>query len=48
VRNQFGVNAFPTLVLLDEHNSIVLRQQGLDTYKLQELELQIKYQLHIR
>src|SRR5262249_8905301 len=48
VRNQFGVNAFPTLVLLDEHNSIVWRQQGLDAYKLQELELQIKFHLRVR
>jgi thiol-disulfide isomerase/thioredoxin len=48
VGNQFGVNAFPTLVLLDEHNSIVWRQQGLDAYKLQELELQIKFQLRAR
>jgi thiol-disulfide isomerase/thioredoxin len=44
VRIQFGVNAFPTLVLLDEHNRIIWRHQGLDSYKLQELEMLIKQQ----
>ena len=38
VRIQFGVNAFPTLVLLDEHNRIIWRHQGLDSYKLQRLQ----------
>jgi cytochrome c biogenesis protein CcmG/thiol:disulfide interchange protein DsbE len=45
VRVQFRVTGFPTLVLLDEHNRIVWRHQGLDTYKLQELELLIKQQI---
>jgi thiol-disulfide isomerase/thioredoxin len=48
VRNQFAVNAFPTLVLLDEHNRIIWRQQGLDAYKLQELEMLIRLQLRAR
>lgn len=48
VRNQFGVNAFPTLVLLDERNRIVWRQQGFDARKLQELEALIKAQTHTR
>jgi thiol-disulfide isomerase/thioredoxin len=48
VRTQFGVNAFPTLVLLDERSRIVWRQQGLEANKLQELERLIKLQLGIR
>ena len=45
VRIQFGVSAFPTLVLLDPHSRIIWRQQGLDPYRLQELEMLIKNQL---
>lgn len=48
VRTQFGVNAFPTLVLLDSHNQIIWRQQGLEANKLQELEMLIKQQLGAR
>jgi thiol-disulfide isomerase/thioredoxin len=48
VRAQFGVSAFPTLVLVDEHNQIIWRQQGLEVNKLQELEMLLKLQLGIR
>jgi thiol-disulfide isomerase/thioredoxin len=48
VRTQFGVNAFPTLVLLDEGNRIIWRQQGLDAAQLQQLETLVRLQLHAR
>ncbi len=48
VRTQFSVNSFPTLVLLDEHNRIIWRQQGLEASKLQELEMLLKLQLGAR
>jgi thiol-disulfide isomerase/thioredoxin len=48
VKTQFAVNAFPTLILLDQNQRIIWRQEGLDGYKLQELELLIKQQLAAR
>jgi thiol-disulfide isomerase/thioredoxin len=48
VKAQFGVTAFPTLVLLDERNRIIWRAEGPDQYKLQDLELVIRQQLHVR
>ena len=45
VRTQFGVSSFPTLVLLDQQNRIISRQQGFEVNKLQELEMLIKLQL---
>jgi thiol-disulfide isomerase/thioredoxin len=48
VRTQFGVNAFPTLVLLDDGNRIIWRQQGLDAAQLQQLETLVRLQLRAR
>jgi hypothetical protein len=45
VRTQFAVNAFPTVVLLDESSRIIWQQQGLDVTKLHELEMRIKLKL---
>src|SRR5262249_33989761 len=42
VRTQFGVNGFPTLVLIDENHRIVWQQERLDSYTLQELEVLIR------
>jgi thiol-disulfide isomerase/thioredoxin len=47
VKTQFGVNNFPALFLVDENNRIIWRSEGLDPYKIQELEMQIKQQLHV-
>jgi thiol-disulfide isomerase/thioredoxin len=48
VRTQFGVNNFPTLVLIDERSRIIWRKEGLDSYRIQELEMLIIQQLHLR
>jgi thiol-disulfide isomerase/thioredoxin len=48
VRAQFGVNSWPTLVLVDENNRIIWRGEGLDASKLQELEIIIKQRLGVR
>jgi thiol-disulfide isomerase/thioredoxin len=45
VKTQFGVENFPTLVLLDANNRVIWQKEGLDTYKLQELEVLIRQQL---
>jgi thiol-disulfide isomerase/thioredoxin len=45
VRTQFAVNAFPTVVLLDESSRIIWQQQGLDATQLHELEMRIKLKL---
>jgi thiol-disulfide isomerase/thioredoxin len=47
VRTQFAVNAFPTVVLLDEHDRILWQQQGLDASKLHELEMRIRVKLGV-
>jgi thiol-disulfide isomerase/thioredoxin len=48
VRTQFAVQHYPTLVLLNQDNRIIWRQEGLDAYKLQELETLIQQQLKVR
>jgi thiol-disulfide isomerase/thioredoxin len=45
VRRQFEVRAFPTLVLLDENNRIIWKEEGLDEGKLQELTTLIQWKL---
>jgi len=47
VRTQFAINAFPTMVLLDENNRIIWKEQGLlDAHKLQDLTMLV--QQHLR
>jgi len=48
VKAQFAIDKFPTLVLIDENSRIIWRSEGLDNYKIQELEMLIKQQLHVR
>ncbi len=48
VRTQFGVAAFPTLVLLDASGNIVMRKEGLDERGKYDLEMEIRRQLGIR
>jgi thiol-disulfide isomerase/thioredoxin len=49
VKNQFGVQCFPTLVLLDEQGHILFRNEGLpDEAKRLQLEGLIRWQLGLR
>jgi thiol-disulfide isomerase/thioredoxin len=48
VKNQFGVQAFPTLVLLDEQGHILFRSEGLDEAQRLQLEGLIRWQLNLR
>jgi thiol-disulfide isomerase/thioredoxin len=48
VKNQFGVQAYPTLVLLDEQGHILFRSEGLDESKRLQLEGLIRWQLNLR
>jgi thiol-disulfide isomerase/thioredoxin len=48
VLTQFQVTKWPTLVLLDANNRIIWRSEGLEPYKLQELEMLIRQQLGVR
>jgi thiol-disulfide isomerase/thioredoxin len=48
VKNQFRIDAFPTLVLLDAQGNILWRSEGLDDAKQAELEGQIRWQLKMR
>jgi thiol-disulfide isomerase/thioredoxin len=48
VKLQFGINNFPTLVLIDEKSRIIWRREGLDSYRIQELEMLINQQLQLR
>jgi thiol-disulfide isomerase/thioredoxin len=48
VKSQFGVRVFPTLVLLDENNRIIWREEGLDDVKLQDLTTLIRYGLRLQ
>lgn len=48
VKTQFGVNAFPTLVLLDDTGHILWRSEGLDDRRSAELQVLIEKQLKIR
>jgi len=47
VRAQFGVDRFPTLVLLDAGGQIVWRSKGLGERDEYELEMAIRRQLGI-
>jgi thiol-disulfide isomerase/thioredoxin len=47
VRMQFGVLAYPTLVLLDESGRIVWRAEGLGPDQIRELEIIIKQRLEM-
>ncbi len=48
VRTQFGVRAFPTLVLLDENNRIIWRSEGLERRQAEDLEYLIQQRLGVR
>jgi thiol-disulfide isomerase/thioredoxin len=48
VKTQFAVNAFPTLVLLDDTGRIIWRSEGLDDRRAIELQTLIEKQLKIR
>jgi hypothetical protein len=48
VRAQFGVQAYPTLILLDESGEIVWRGEGPDERALYELKLEIHKRLGLR
>jgi thiol-disulfide isomerase/thioredoxin len=49
VLTQFGVQYFPTLILLDENGEIVFRKEGgLDVRAFQELEFEIRRRLALR
>jgi thiol-disulfide isomerase/thioredoxin len=48
VREQFQVDSYPTLILLDESGQIVKRIEGVDSQKLRELEFEIRQRLGVR
>lgn len=48
VKTQFGVNQFPTLVLLDERGKIIWRGEGLDQQRVRELEIIIRQRLGLQ
>jgi len=48
VKTQFGVNSFPTLVLLDENNRIIWRSEGLRENDFQVLQQRIREHLLTR
>jgi thiol-disulfide isomerase/thioredoxin len=48
VKNQFGVRKFPTLVLIDDNGRIIWKEEGLDSYQLDYLEMLIRQQLGVR
>jgi thiol-disulfide isomerase/thioredoxin len=48
VKNQFQVERFPTLILLDETGQIVMRKEGLDSQHLEELKFEIRRRLGLR
>lgn len=45
VRRQFGVKAWPTMVLLDENGRIIWRGEGFDAQHARELEMVIQQRL---
>jgi thiol-disulfide isomerase/thioredoxin len=47
VRTQFGVLAYPTIVLLDEQGRIIWRSEGLGPDQLREVEIIIKQRLGV-
>ena len=48
VKTQFRVTRFPTLILLDENNRIIWREEGLDDYRFQDLSMLIRQHLRSR
>lgn len=48
VKTQFDVQAFPTLVLLDENGDIVFRREGLSERDYYELVYEVRRRLNIR
>jgi hypothetical protein len=48
VREQFGVQSYPTLFLLDENGEIVWRCEGPDERALYELKVEIHKRLGLR
>jgi thiol-disulfide isomerase/thioredoxin len=48
VRTQFGVLAFPTVVLLDETGRIIWRSEGLGPDQIREVEIILKQRLGVR
>jgi thiol-disulfide isomerase/thioredoxin len=48
VRNQFQIDTFPTLVLLDDAGKIVWRSEGVDPQKWKELEFLVRQRLNLR
>jgi thiol-disulfide isomerase/thioredoxin len=48
VKTQFRVTRFPTLILLDESNRIIWREEGLDDYRFQDLTMLIRQHLRSR
>jgi thiol-disulfide isomerase/thioredoxin len=48
VQTQFGVERYPTLVLLDENGYILWRSEGLDRSQLRSLEIEIQRRLGVR
>jgi thiol-disulfide isomerase/thioredoxin len=48
VRTQFGVRAFPTLVLIDESNHIIWQSEGLEKRQAEDLEYLIQQRLSVR
>jgi thiol-disulfide isomerase/thioredoxin len=48
VKTQFGVDQFPTLVLLDDQGQILWRAEGLNENNRRQLESQIGWQLNVR
>jgi len=48
VRNQFGISAYPTLVLLDDNGCIIWRSEGLGGHQIEELEAIVKQKLNVQ
>ncbi|HEV3202974.1 MAG TPA: redoxin domain-containing protein [Gemmataceae bacterium] len=48
VRNQFGITAYPTLVLLNENGRIIWRSEGLGGPQIEELDAIVKQKLNVR
>jgi thiol-disulfide isomerase/thioredoxin len=48
VKTQFGVNHFPTAILLDERGRIIWRSEGIGPHQLREMEIVIRQQLGMR
>ncbi|GBD37156.1 Thiol-disulfide oxidoreductase ResA [bacterium HR36] len=46
VKQHFGVQSFPTVVLLDAQGNILWRSEGLDTQQLAQLEYEIRRRLN--